>query len=348
MLPPERPRVSIIIPCRREEQFIARCLESVLSGNYPPDRLEILVVDGMSEDRTREIVAQYAARFPGVRLLDNPQRITPCAMNVGIRECTGDIVMFMGAHATYSPGYIPRIVEWLEESGADNVGGLLVTLPADESLSARAIAVALAHPFGVGDSRFRIGTREPRWVDQVGFSNYRRTVFERIGGFDEELVRNQDGEFNSRLRRFGGRILLVPDVVAYYYARGRFRQVARMFFQYGYFKPLVAKKVGRVMTLRQLAPPALVCGLVLTGLLAPWLASARYALLALAGSYLAAVLACSVTAALKHGPRIGLVLMAVFPVLHLSYGYGFLKRTVELALRPAAGRRQTAAMPLSR
>lgn len=344
----ERPRVSVVIPCREEERFIGRCLESVLAGDYPQDRLEILVVDGMSTDRSRQIVAQYASRYPCIRLIENPRRITPCAFNLGVREAAGDMVMFMGAHATYSENYISKIVEWLRTTDADNVGGVLVTLPADDSPTARAIACALSHPFGVGDSRFRIGTREPRWVDHVGFGNYRRTVFDRIGLFDEELVRNQDGEFNSRLRRNGGRILLVPEVTAYYYARGTVRQVARMFFQYGYFKPLVARKIGRVMTLRQLAPPALVLGLAGTGLGSVWLPSAAYAFLAIAGSYLAAVLACSAAASLKHGMRLGVRLVGIFPTLHFCYGTGFLKRSLELALRPAVRARSTSSLPLSR
>src|SRR6185312_10490227 len=167
---------------------------------------------------------------------------------------------------------------------------------------AQAIACALSHPFGVGDSRFRIGTREPRWVDQVGFSNYRRTVFDRIGLFDEELVRNQDGEFNSRLRRNGGRVLLVPDVTAYYYARRTVRQVGRMFFQYGFYKPLVARKIGRVMTLRQLAPPALTLGLIGSALLALIAPIGRWLGLALVMVYGAAIL----WATLRRLPRLGL------------------------------------------
>jgi glycosyltransferase involved in cell wall biosynthesis len=344
----ERPRVSVIIPCREEERFIGRCLDSVLAGDYPQDRLEILVVDGMSTDRSRQIIAQYAVRYPFIRVVENPRRITPCAFNLGVREATGDIVMFMGAHATYSQNYVSKIVGWLETTEADSVGGVLVTLPADDSPTARAIACALSHPFGVGDSRFRIGTREPRWVDHVGFNNYRRTVFDRIGLFDEELVRNQDGEFNSRLRRNGGRVLLVPDVTAYYYARGTVRQVARMFFQYGYFKPLVARKIGRVMTLRQLAPPVLLLSLAGSGLASVWLPLARYAFLAIAASYLAAVLACSGAASLNNGMGIGVRLAGIFPTLHFSYGTGFLKRSLELALRPALRPRQTGSLPLSR
>ena len=262
-----RPAVSVVIPCRNEERYIGPCLDSLLECDYPLDRLEVLVVDGMSDDRTRDIVRQYAADHSFIRLVDNPKRITPCAMNAGVLAALGDVIMPMGAHAVYTQRYISRLVEALLETGADNVGGVLVTLPADDTATARALAIALSHPFGVGNSYFRIGARERRIVDTVPFGCYRKEVFQRIGLFDEELVRNQDDELNGRLVRAGGRIMLVPEVESRYYARGSFGQVARMFFQYGYFKPLAAWKVGRVTSLRQVVPAAFVAGLAVTGLL---------------------------------------------------------------------------------
>ncbi|MDP3910739.1 MAG: glycosyltransferase family 2 protein, partial [Gemmatimonadales bacterium] len=248
------PRVTVILPCRNEARYIGPCLDSILSASYAPERLEVLVVDGMSDDGTRAVVAEYAAAHPRIQLLDNPSRIVPTALNVGIRAAAGDVIARMDAHVVYPPEYLPRLVAALEESGADNVGGCIITLPADGTAVAQAIAIALGHPFGVGNSHFRIGARAARLVDTVPFGCYRRDVFARIGEFDEELVRNQDDEFNHRLVASGGRVLLLPDVVSYYYARGSFRQVARMFYQYGAFKPLVARKVGRIMTLRQLVP----------------------------------------------------------------------------------------------
>ncbi|MGH7607745.1 MAG: glycosyltransferase family 2 protein, partial [Gemmatimonadales bacterium] len=260
------PRVTVVLPCRNEGRYIAACLDSILAAAYPPERLEVLVVDGMSDDGTRERVARYAAAHPRIRLLDNPARIVPTALNVGIEAATGDVIARMDAHVVYPPEYLPRLVHALAESGADNVGGCIVTLPADGTAVAQAIAIALGHPFGVGNSHFRIGARGARFVDTVPFGCYRRDVFARIGLFDEDLVRNQDDEFNHRLVRRGGRVLLLPDVVSYYYARGSFAQVARMFYQYGAFKPLVARKVGRVMTLRQLVPAAFVSGLAAAAL----------------------------------------------------------------------------------
>ncbi|MGH7528934.1 MAG: glycosyltransferase family 2 protein, partial [Gemmatimonadales bacterium] len=279
------PRVSVILPCRNEARYIAACLDSILAAAYPLTQLEVLVVDGLSDDGTRDIVARYAAAYAQIRLLDNPGRIVPTALNIGIGAASGAVIARMDAHVVYPPDYLPRLVRALTESGVDNVGGCIVTLPADRTAAAQAIAIALSHPFGVGRSPFRVGARSARLVDTVPFGCYRRDVFARVGLFDEELVRNQDDEFNHRLVSRGGRVLLVPDVVSYYYARGSFAQVARMFYQYGAFKPLAARKVGRFMTLRQLVPAAFVSALGGTGLVALLWPPAALAGLAIAGAY---------------------------------------------------------------
>jgi glycosyltransferase involved in cell wall biosynthesis len=341
-------RVSVILPCRNEARYIGACLDSILGGAYPADRLEVLVVDGNSTDDTRKIVKEYAERYPQVRLLDNPGRIVPKALNIGIRAATGDVIARMDAHVVYPPEYLPRLVAALAEGGADNVGGCVITLPADGTATAQAIAIALSHPFGVGNSHFRIGAREARFVDTVPFGCFRREVFARVGMFDEELVRNQDDEFNYRIVTRGGRIRLLPDVVCYYYARGSIAQLARMFYQYGAFKPLVARKVGRIMTLRQLVPAGFVAalaGALIGGVF--W----RPALLAgasVAALYAAGVLACAAKVARSHGVRCAVALALVFPVVHLSYGIGFL-RGLRGGLFGRRGRwRDPATVPMSR
>jgi glycosyltransferase involved in cell wall biosynthesis len=345
---PDRPLVTAVIPCRNEARYIGPCLESLIGCDYPKDRLEVLVCDGLSDDGTREIVAGYAARHRFIRLVDNPQRITPCAMNAGIREAQGDVIMPMGAHAVYSPSYISQLVAALEETGADNVGGVLVTLPANGTPLARALAVGLSHPFGVGNSYFRIGAAERRLVDTVPFGCYRRAVFDRIGVFDEELVRNQDDELNARLHKQGGRIMLIPEVVSHYYARGSLGQVARMFYQYGYFKPLAAWKVGQIMTVRQLVPALFVGTLIVTGVAALWWPVARVAFATIAGAYLAVALTCAGLAVRRHGVRCGAALLLVFPALHCSYGLGSITAVLERALGRRRLPHQVASVPLSR
>lgn len=319
------PTVSIIVPCRNEEAYIARCLDSIFASDYPRDRLEVLVAEGCSSDRTREVLSDYAARHPEIILLDNATGSTPAGLNLAVRRASGDVIIRMDAHVLYPRDYVRRLVQGLEESGADNVGGVMETVPAENTPGARAIAIGLAHPFGVGNSYFRTGTLVRREVDTVPFGCYRREVFDRIGLFDEELIRNQDDEFNFRLLRRGGRILLLPDVLCRYFARRSLGHLARMYYQYGYFKPLVARKVGRVMTLRQLIPAMLVVSLLGAAALSPWIQTARFALLLVGASYGALVLACSAATVRTEGLRTGMALAVVFPTLHFSYGVGFLR-----------------------
>jgi glycosyltransferase involved in cell wall biosynthesis len=340
------PMVSIIVPCRNEEGYIAACLDSILTSQYPTERLEILVVDGMSSDGTRRVLGTYAAAYRSIVLLDNPRGSTPAALNVGIRAASGDIIIRMDAHVSYPPDYIRRLVSALHESGADNVGGVLETVPADDTAIARAIALGISHRFGVGNSHFRIGARDRREVDTVPFGCFRRDVFQRVGLFDEELIRNQDDEFNFRLITRGGRVVLLPDVSCRYFARRSLGQLSRMYYQYGYFKPLVARKVGRVMTVRQLVPALLVVALLgsaALGLLLP-VATAGFFLIAVA--YALAVLGCAVSAANRHGLHCAAALAVVFPVLHFSYGVGFLLGVGDHLLARSAPR--TSALGLSR
>jgi glycosyltransferase involved in cell wall biosynthesis len=318
------PLVSIVIPCRNEHAYIGACLDSILASEYPSDRLEILVADGQSDDGTREIIADYAARHMCITLVDNSRRTTPAALNAAIRASTGAVIVRMDAHVFYPANYIPRLVDALEHTGADNVGGVLETVAADNTPTGRAIAIGLAHRFGVGNSHFRTGVDHQLDVDTVPFGCYRREIFDRIGWFDEDLIRNQDDEFNFRLLRRGGRVLLVPEVSCRYFARRSFRQLARMYYQYGYFKPLVARKVGRVMTARQLVPSALVTSLLGSALASLWLPGAGVVFAGIAGLYASCVLASSALAA-RGDLRCGAALTAVFPILHFSYGFGFLR-----------------------
>jgi glycosyltransferase involved in cell wall biosynthesis len=327
------PLVSVIVPCRNERGYIIACLESIRLNDYPADRLQVLVVDGRSDDGTRELLQQYVDAWQRVRWLDNPARTAPAALNIGIQQAEGDVIMRMDAHCRYPRNYISVLVGWLKRSGADNVGAAWRTLPGAETPLARAIAVALAHPFGVGNAHFRLGITEPKWVDTVPFGCYRRSVFARVGLFDEELIRNQDDEFNQRLLRSGGRILLVPDATIDYFARDSIGKLARMYYQYGYFKPLAAKKVGHVGTLRQAVPAAFALCLIVVLLLS--LANSRwlFAFGALASAYLLAAVVSSITAINANGLGVGLLTAAVFPVIHFSYAVGSLRGAGRILFR---------------
>ena len=339
------PRVSVIIPCRNEVRHIAACLDSLLANDYPKERLDVLVVDGMSDDGTRAVVERYTRTHRFTRLLDNPQRVTPAALNLGIESARGSVILLAGAHAAYPVTYISELVSWLQRSGADAVGGRCVACPGVDSATARAIAAAVSHPFGVGNSYFRTGSAAPRWVDTVPFGCYWRDVFDRVGLFDEELVRDQDDEFNQRILRHGGRLLLVPAIASQYYARESLGKLWRMFFQYGYFKPLVVRKVRGVMTLRQLVPALFVATIVVAALLAPWLGLARVLFGLTVGGYVVADLGVAAAIARRAGQRVGLAVSAVFPVLHFAYGLGYLRGVFEFLIR---GKHPTPAVSLSR
>jgi glycosyltransferase involved in cell wall biosynthesis len=308
---PVPPLVSVVLPCRNDEPYISRCLYSVLATDYPRERLEILVADGGSSDGTRPLLVRYVAMHPTIVLLDNPRGTTPAGLNVAIRAASGDIVIPMDPHVLYPPDYIPRLVAGLQESSADNVGGALVTVPADGSPTAQAIAVGLSDRFGVGNA--------------VSLGCYRREIFDRIGMFDEELIRNQYDEFNCRLITRVGRVFLLPDVLCRGLRRHSFRQLARRGYEHGYYEPLVARKVDRVLTARQLIPAALVGCLSSSAALAPWIPAARYLFALVAGGYAVLVALFAARAARPHGLRCAAALALVFPVLHFSHGSGSLR-----------------------
>jgi glycosyltransferase involved in cell wall biosynthesis len=321
------PVVTVIMPIRNEEGFIARSLGAIVAQDYPADLLHILVVDGMSDDATRSVVqqmidantAQNAAARPTIRLLDNPARIVPTAFNIGLQHAEGDVIVRVDGHCEIAPDYVRRCVEALDQTGADNVGGLMRAV--GQGAEAEAIALATSSPFGVGGARFHYAT-EAGWVDTVYLGAYRREVFERIGGFDEELVRNQDDEFNFRLTQAGGKIWLDPAIKSLYYSRASLLRLWRQYYQYGFYKVRVMQKRGGVASWRHLVPGAFVLSLVGSLALALLL---RKPLLGLGvlGPYALANAAASLKTA--QGNRVLLRwLPLVFFTLHTAYGIGFL------------------------
>lgn len=324
--------VSVIIPTRNEEAYVANCLDSIISGNDVSLHLEILVVDGASNDRTQCIVREYCNKYPFVHLLVNENKTVPYAMNVGIVYSTGDVIVRMDAHALYPKNYIERLVEALDVFGADNVGGVWETTPSSNTREARAVAWILSHPFGVGNAHYRTGLSEPREVDTVPFGCYRRDVFDRIGLYDEMLTRNQDDELNARLLRHGGRIFLIPDVKITYFARDSFSKMAKMLYQYGYFKPLVNVKIGGAATLRQLVPPVFVMSLLLTAMGSVFFEKLWIVLVSILILYGMASVTASASVSRIRGWSTFTVLPAGFFIAHVSYGFGYLRGIVDFML----------------
>ncbi len=338
-----RTSVSVIVACRNEEHFIGGCLESIIATGHPKHLLEVLVVDGMSEDDTRSIVSSYSQRFPFVKLVDNPRGIASAAFNLGIRIASGDAIMIMGAHNKYSSDYIPKSLQALERYGADNVGGVIKVMPRDSGFLAKALACALSHRFGVGNSHFRCENSEPRWVDTVFGGCYRREVFEKVGLFNDELVYNQDIEFNRRLCRAGGRILLVPDIVSYYYARSDLLAFVRHSFRDGFWVVLsFLHAKGVPASLRHLVPLVFVGALISSGLLSLRIRFFSEVLLTVAGSYLAASLAASLSIARReHDLHYVLAMPLAFAALHIAYGLGSLAALGNTVLSTSGWRRLT-------
>jgi len=198
------PFISIIIPCRNEEDYISPCLDSILAQDYARDRMEILVADGMSTDRTKDILLDYVKNHPTVHFFENPKKIVTMGLNILIKQSKGEFILRMDAHTKFPKNYISKCIQYIQEYKVDNVGGVIVTLPGNNTLSAKAIALAMSSTFGVGNSYFRTGVKEPRMVDTVPFGCYRREIFNKIGLFDEDMVRSQDAEFNLRLIKSGG------------------------------------------------------------------------------------------------------------------------------------------------
>ncbi|HRY32956.1 MAG TPA: glycosyltransferase family 2 protein [Bacteroidales bacterium] len=325
-----KPSVSIIIPCFNEEKFLPGLISDIAGQDYPSEKMEVIFVDGMSRDKTVEIILQSSSIYPHFRLLNNPARFVPFALNKGIREAGGEIIIRMDAHARYPHDYISLLVKSLEELKADNVGGCWVTTPAGPGLVPLAIASVMSSVFGMGNAMYRLPARDVMQVDTVPFGCYRKEIFERIGYFDEALIRNQDDEFNARLIQNGGRIFLVPAIRITYFARDTIAKTLKMFYQYGLFKPLVNKKLKRPATLRQFIPPALVLSLA-AGLV---LSLINSIFLVITGLILALHLLCgiffSAGAIMKHRkPGLLLLMPLLFLLIHLSYGTAYISGSIK-------------------
>ncbi|MGA7990074.1 MAG: glycosyltransferase family 2 protein [Thermoanaerobaculia bacterium] len=316
------PFISVVMPVRNEAGFIVRSLGAVLAQDYPPARMEVIVADGMSDDGTRDLVRAAAERDARVRLVDNRGRIAPTALNTAISVARGEIVVRVDGHCEIAPDYVSRCVAHLSGGEADGVGGPLQTI--GETPVAQVVALAMSSGFGVGGSPFRTRKGWSGLVDTVAFPAYTRAAVELAGRFDEELVRNQDDEYNYRLRSRGARILLAADVRARYYSRGTLRSLFRQYFQYGFWKVRVLQKHPRQMRPRQFIPPVFVGLLLVGGIAAPVEPWARIGLLGIIAAYAVANLAASLLRGLSGPYPQVLLLPIVFAALHVSYGLGFL------------------------
>lgn len=326
------------MPIRNEGTFITRSLGAVLQQDYPSELMEVLVADGMSTDETVELARQLAEEHPQIQvtLLENPAQIVAPGLNRMIEVATGEVIVRVDGHTIIAPDYVSQCVAALDRSHADNVGGRMEAV--GNSTFGRAVAQATSSPFGIGNAAFHYSNNE-EFADTVYLGAWPREVFTWIGTFDEELVRNQDDEFNYRLRKQGGRILLTPRIKSLYYNRSTLRSLWRQYFEYGYWKVRVMQKHPAQMRWRHSVPPAFALFL-LSGLAALPFPVLRIIWAIGIAAYFLLSLAASAKIAARNGWKYLALLPVVFVILHLSYGLGFLAGLVKFTGRWGENRKE--------
>jgi glycosyltransferase involved in cell wall biosynthesis len=338
----DTPRVSIVLPVRNEAAHAREFFMPLLNQTYPKERMEVLVVDGMSQDGTREIVQEFIRRngHAKVRLLDNPRHQRAPALNVGIQNAGGDVILRIDARTIIPHDYVEKCVQTLIRTGADNVGGMQVPMVMQngsrrKELTQRAIAMALTHPFGIGNARFRLGNKSG-YVDTVYLGCFKREVFTKVGVFDEDSpVISEDSDMNYRIRKAGGKVYFDKDIIAYYYPRDNIKDLAKLYFRYGGAKAGNLLKWGSFTAWRQWVPPLFLVTLVVLGLAFPFSSYARLAFASALGVYLLAdLLVSSRLAAQEKQWALFHRLFIVFPTLHFSWAVGFFARLFQ---RPKPG-----------
>ena len=319
------PFVSIIIPCRNEEKYISKNIDSILNQTYSGE-IEVLIVDGMSDDKTREIVQNF--NNPKVRLIDNPHQFTPQAMNIGVDNANGEIFIILGGHAFLDKSFVANNVKILQnDKSVGCAGGQILNIYENET--GEIISKAMSSIFGVGNATFRTGGKAS-YVDTVAFGAYYKKVHNKIGGFDEDLVRNQDDDYNFKITKAGYKIYFDPKVISHYYVRGSIKKLFKQYYQYGYWKVYVNKKHKTITTVRQMVPLFFVLGLIVGTILSfvipyfNWLFFGGISMYILLALYFGIKSAKNLTEGLK--------VALIFPILHFSYGWGYLVGIVNFIL----------------
>jgi GT2 family glycosyltransferase len=316
--------ISVIVPCFNEKRHIETCIRSLLGQIPPPGGMEVVVVDGLSSDGTRDILRNLAVRYPALRIVDNPGRVTPAGMNAGIREARGRYIAILGAHSRYEPDYLRTCTELLHEHPeAACVGGPIISM--GRSLFGQAVAAAMSHPVGIGNARHRHPNYEG-YAEGACYPVFRREVFDTIGFYDEALVRNQDDELNYRLTQRGGKVFLSPRARCTYFVRETVRTLFHQYFEYGYWRVAVLRKHRTPASLRQLAPPTFMAILMLSLILAVLLPGGwRLIALTVPALYLVTLFGAATLLLSRLGWRVGLLFPLAAATMHLAYAAGFLR-----------------------
>ena len=322
--PKEDPIIaSIVIPVRNEANRIARCIDSLLVNDFPQTQYEVLVVDGRSTDQSRQIIRQKCDHCPSLHLIDNEKKVTAVGLNRAIQRAKGRYIFILGAHAEYPTNYISACVRELEKGTADVVGGALVTRPGADTVIADAIALLSQHPFGVGNSAFRIGEGNC-FADTVPYGAFRRELFEQWGGYREDLIRNQDLELNARIRAHGAKIFLLAEPKPVYYNVTTLFKAARQAFLNGLWLGRAWMWYPVSFCWRHVVP-----GMFVLALLLCLLGSTSFHIVALTGliilgTYFSIALISAIGISAQYGFRFLLLMPALFFSYHFAYGIGTL------------------------
>ena len=322
------PLVSAIIPCRNEKDHIEPCLRSLFAQHALSGGIEILVVDGMSDDGTRDTLTRLAEEHPGFQVIDNPSRTTPIALNIGIRTSRGQYIAILGAHAEYAPDYLKTCVDLLEEHPEVCCAGGPIVSQGKGSFG-QAVAEAMSHPVGIGNAKHRLPDYEG-YAEGACFPMFRKEIFNRVGLFDEDLVITEDDELNYRLARQGEKIFISPRARCTYFVRETPARLFRQYFRYGYWRVAVLRKHRLPASLRQVVPPVFMwfmSAVALLGLSLPgwWKLSAGV----LPAMYGATLLIVGATEARKSGWRVACLFPMAAAIMHTAYAAGFVAGVVE-------------------
>lgn len=312
--------VSVVMPIYNEEKYIKNCILSLLEQDYPKEKMEWIFVDGCSTDKTIEIIEDFTKKFPGlIKVLNNPNKTVPYAMNIGIKSSIGKYIIRLDAHSEYANNYISKCVFYLDTVDADNVGGVAETK--SKGFVGNAIALMLSSKFGVGNSQFRTYGKSG-YVDTVPFGAFRREVFDKYGYYDERLTRNQDNEMNYRIRKNGGKIYMSEDIILSYYCRDTIRGIVDMAIKNGKWNIITMKLCPGSMGIRHFVPFLFLLSLIFMPILSVLAPYFKHLFLLEIGFYLILDIIFSLKASkeLNNFP----LLLVLFPTFHLSYGFGSL------------------------
>ncbi len=327
-------QVSIIIPCYNEQATIALLLQALYSQTYPRTSMEVVIADGLSTDRTREVVGQFQADHPElkIKVVSNPRRNIPAGLNRALEAAAGEIVIRLDAHSVPALNYVERCVAGLEAKMGDNVGGVWEIQPGAATFIAKAISAAAAHPLGVGDAFYRYGGKAGL-VDTVPFGSFFRAFLTQIGGYDETLLTNEDYELNTRIRLQGGKVYLDPEIRSVYFSRPTLPGLAQQYFRYGYWKLRMLKRYPATIRWRQALPPLFTLSLGVLVLAGLFLSPARWLLAIELGFYGFALMVGSIPVVRrKRDLRFIIGIPLAIAVMHVSWGSGFLWSLIRSAV----------------